>query len=176
MNNAVHAARILVDRRLKGVQAERLPEAIRPADIEAALAIQAAVTELWCVEQDDSVGAWKCLLPSADKTVVGPIYTRTIDSVPPVALWPKGGLARIEPELAFFLGKDLPPRSEPYSPEEVDSAISRTHLALELINSRYADPAACSFPDMLADGLVNQGLFIGPTVWRAGAQGWRNQY
>ena len=164
MNNAYQAARILVDRRLTGTRAERLPEAIRPADIEQALAIQAAVTALWCEEQEDSVGAWKCLLPSADKIVVGPIYTRNIDSVPPVALWPRGDRARIEPELAFFLDKDLPPRSEPYTPAEVDSAICRTHLALELINSRYAEPAACSFPEMLADGLVNQGLFIGPPV------------
>jgi 2-keto-4-pentenoate hydratase len=40
----------------------------------------------------------------------------------------------------------------------------RTHLGLELINSRYAEPNTCSFPEMLADGLVNQGLFIGPQV------------
>jgi 2-keto-4-pentenoate hydratase len=114
--------------------------------------------------QDDSVGGWKCLLPVQDKLILGPIYTRTIDSVPPVALWPKGDLARIEPELAFFFGKDLPPRDEPYTPADVDAAISRTHMALELINSRFADPASLTFPESLADGLVNQGLFIGPQV------------
>lgn len=164
MSDTNQAAQILVDRRIQGIQGERLPDNCRPQDIDQALAVQDAVTHLWCEQQDDSVGGWKCLLPSPGKIVAAPIYTRNIDSVPPVSLWPKGNLARIEPELAFFFGRDLPPRSEAYTPAEVDAAISRTHLALELIHCRYADPASCSFPEMLADCLVNQGLFIGPQV------------
>ena len=65
---------------------------------------------------------------------------------------------------SFCFAQDLPPREQPYTAAEVDAAISRTHLALELINSRYSDPSQCTFPEMLADGLVNQGLFIGPQV------------
>lgn len=166
--SAADAATILVERRINGSQADRLPEHCRPQNLEQALAIQAAVTEQWCEQMDDSIGGWKCLLPPEGKLVVGPIYTRTIDSVPPVSLWAKttaeGERARIEPELAFFFGQDLPARAEPYTPAEVDATIARTHMALELINSRYADPASCEFPEMLADGLVNQGLFIGPEV------------
>lgn len=161
---AAEAAAILVARRINGSQADRLPEHCRPQTLEQALAVQAAVTGQWCEQMDDSIGGWKCLLPPEAKWVVGPIYTRTIDSVPPVSLWPKGDRARIEPELAFFFGKDLPARTEPYTPAEVDAAIARTHMALELINSRYTDPSSCEFPEMLADGLVNQGLFIGPEV------------
>lgn len=165
---AADAAAILVERRIQGTQGDVLPVACRPQNLEQALAIQAAVTERWCEQMDDSIGGWKCLLPPEDKLVIGPIYTRTIDSVAPVSLWtktsPEGERARIEPELAFFFGKDLPPRPEPYTAEEVDAAIARTHMALELINSRYSDPASCEFPEMLADGLVNQGLFIGPEV------------
>lgn len=168
---AAEAAAILVARRSNGSQAGRLPENCRPQTLEQALAIQAAVTEQWCEQMDDSIGGWKCLLPPEDKLVVGPIYTRTIDSVPPVSLWPKGDRARIEPELAFFFGKDLPARAEPYTPADVDAAIARTHMALELINSRYADPTNCEFPEMLADGLVNQGLFIGPQVDSDSARG-----
>jgi 2-keto-4-pentenoate hydratase len=173
--SATAAAELLVDRRIHGTQGEPLPEHCRPVDMEQALAIQAAVTHLWCSLKDDSIGGWKCLLPvlhdnQEDKLILGPIYTRTIDSVPPVALWPKkdagpkGDLARIEPELAFFFGQDLPPRDEPYTPAEVDAAISRTHMALELINSRFADTGSIGFYESLADGLVNQGLFIGPQI------------
>jgi len=161
---AKKAAVLLVERRINGSQGDRLPEFCRPVNIEQALAIQAVVTQLWCERMDDSIGAWKCSLPSLNKIVVAPIYTRTIDSIPPVALWPKGQRARVEPELAFFLGVDLPARAMPYLPEEIDQAISHTHLALELINSRYQAPATCEFPEMLADALVNQGLFIGPLV------------
>lgn len=167
MSKAQEAAAILVERRQTGMQGDRLPESCRPTTLEDSLAIQDAVTERWCELMDDSVGGWKCLLPPEGKIIVGPIYTRTIDSVAPVALWPKPGdhnIARIEPELAFFFSKDLPAREQPYTPADVDAAISRTHLALELINSRYTNPSECAFPEMLADGLVNQGLFIGPQV------------
>jgi len=167
MSKAQEAAVILVERRQTGTQGDRLPEPCRPATLEQALAIQTAVSEQWCEAMDDSIGGWKCLLPSQGKLVVGPIYTRTIDSVAPVALWPKPQdkkLARIEPELAFFFGQDLPARAQPYTAGEIDAAISRIHMALELINSRYSDPANCEFPEMLADGLVNQGLFIGPQI------------
>ena len=173
--SAADAAAILVERRIKGIQGERLPASCRPQDIDQALAIQEAVAERWCERMDDSIGAWKCLQPADGKVIVGSIFTRTIDAVPPVSLWPKvtaeGECARIEPELAFFFGKDLPLRAEPYTPEEVDAAIARTHMALELINSRYEDPASCGFPEMLADSLVNQGLFIGPQVDSEQARG-----
>ncbi len=165
--NLQEAAAIFVKRRQTGIQGERLPQELRPTNPQQAFAIQAAVSALWCELEDDTIGGWKCLASEPDRPIVGPIYTRTINSVAPVALWPKPAdksLARIEPELAFFFGKDLPPRSEPYTPTEVDAAISRTHMALELINSRYSDPASCEFPEMLADGLVNQGLFIGPEI------------
>lgn len=165
---AVEAASLLVERRMNGTQGDRLPPDCRPQNLEQALAIQAAVSEKWCERMDDSIGGWKCLLPPENKLIVGPIYTRTIDSVPPLSVWTKttaeGERARIEPELAFMLGKDLPARAEPYLSEEVDAAIARTHMALELINGRYADPASCEFPENLADGLFNQGLFIGPEV------------
>ena len=161
---AQQAAHILVARRIAGDQGNRLPDDCRPSDINSALAIQTAVSEGWCSLMDDSIGGWKCGLPAPDKIVIAPIYTRTIDSVAPIALWPSNNMARVEPELAFFFGIDLPPRPVSYSDSEVDSAIARTHLALELINSRYAEPKTCSFPELLADGLVNQGLFIGPQV------------
>lgn len=167
MSKAQEAAAILVERRQTGAQGDQLPESCRPVNLDEALAIQTAVSERWCDLMDDSIGGWKCLLPTGDKIIVGPIYTRTIDSVAPISLWSKPSnpsIARIEPELAFFFGHDLPAREQPYTPADVDAAISRTHLALELINCRYIDPSQCTFPEMLADGLVNQGLFIGPQV------------
>lgn len=164
MTNPQESAAILVYRRKKGLKGELLPEHCRPQDLASALAVQSAVSEQWNNDMDDSIGAWKCGMPGPDKQVVAPIYTRTIDSIPPVSLWPKGNTARVEPELAFFIGKDLPARPTPYSEEEVTAALSRVHLALELINSRYSDCETPSFYDSLADGLVNQGLFIGPCV------------
>lgn len=154
------AARILAERRRSGVQADRLPEDCRPADLDSALAIQSEVTR----DLDASVGGWKCLQPPPDRLVVAPIHREDIHREAPVSVWAPEGHARIEPELAFVLGRDFPPRPEPYTREEVDEAIAHTHLVLELIHSRYSDPAAAEFPEMLADGLLNQGLFVGPEV------------
>lgn len=157
---AAQAAAILVPRRLQGQPGERLPESCRPAAIDAALAIQAEVS----AQIGDAIGGWKCGMPGAGKVVVAPIYARTIQSPGAVSLFARNGVARVEPELAFVFAHDLPPRAEPYANAEIDAAIGKVQLALELIQSRYRDPAGLSFPEALADGLVNQGLVLGPQV------------
>lgn len=156
------AAAILAERRRQGLQGPCLPEGLRPLSLDDALAIQRAIMPL----MDDAIAGWKCGTPGPDKLVVAPIYAGTVqrDVAQPCSVWAHEGAVRIEPELCFVLGQDLPPRDASYDPAEVDAAIARTHLALELIDSRYSDPSVLSFADKLADGLVNQGLFIGPEV------------
>ncbi len=154
------AATILTARRRSGEQGPRLPQWCRPTSIDTALAIQAAVTE----QLGERIGAWKCGMPSDDRVVLASIYAGTIHAASPCAAWAHAGQVRIEPELAFILGHDLPARDAPYNPAEVDAAIAHTHLALELIDSRYSAPAEVDFAENLADGLLNQGLFIGPRV------------
>ncbi len=161
-SSAQAAATILVQRRLHGQQGPCLPEPLRPQTLDDAMRIQLASMPL----MGDAIAGWKCGTPGPDKLVVAPIYARTVHrtSEQPCPVWAHGGMVRVEPELAFVLGHDLPARVQPYTPDEVDDAIASTHLALELIDSRYSDPSVLSFADKLADGLVNQGLFIGPAV------------
>lgn len=157
------AAQILADRRRQGLSGPVLPDAIRPRTLDQAWAIQRAITAL----MGDEVAGWKCGMPGPDKWVVAPIYARTVHSGDaPCPVWAHDGHVRVEPELAFVIGGHLPTREAAYEPHEVDAAIARTHLALELIGSRYDAACASSltFADKLADGLVNQGLFIGPQV------------
>jgi 2-keto-4-pentenoate hydratase len=87
------------------------------------------------------------------------------------AVWPSvlpasKGLARVEPELAFVLAQDLAPRrgNQAYTNKEIDNAISHCHLALELIQSRYLPDSGAGYFDQLADGLFNQGLYLGPQL------------
>ncbi|RJF96815.1 hydratase [Noviherbaspirillum cavernae] len=154
------AASILAARRTSNEQGPRLPESCRPLDTDTALAIQAAVT----AQLGERIGGWKCGMPVQGATVLAPIHAGTIHTASPCAALARTGQVRIEPELAFILGHDLPPRDAPYSTAEVDAAITRTHLALELIDSRYSNPGEADFAENLADGLLNQGLFIGPQV------------
>jgi hypothetical protein len=50
------------------------------------------------------------------------------------------------------------------SEADVRAAIGEARLVLELMGARYADPAAVTFPELLADSIANQGLFAGPVL------------
>jgi 2-keto-4-pentenoate hydratase len=154
------AASILATRRRQSEQGPALPLDCRPTDIESALAIQADVTR----QLDVTIAGWKCALPAEGRIIAAPVYTGSVYTGSPCRSPARNGQVRIEPELAFLLGHDLPPREVPYTEAEIDAAIERTHIALELIGSRYSDPTAMSYEEHLADGLLNQGLFIGPRV------------
>src|SRR5262245_59025041 len=156
MNQTVEqAAQYLVNARRNGAGA-RLAEADRPVDVDTALAIQARIGELL----GESIGGWKCSVPAGDRTVVAPIWRSFIYNgakCPALS-------GSIEPEIAFVLAQDLPPRAQPYSQAEVRTAIGETRLVLELIGSRFQQPKDASFLEKLADSASNQGLYLGPVV------------
>ena len=157
------AAQFLAAARKIGLPAERLPEAARPPDLESALVIQRRVVELLGQE----IGGWKCSVPSAERPILAaPIFTSTIYRTSPCPIVVTGNVARIEPEVAFIIGRDLPRRDTPYSEAEIRSAIKEPRLVLELLGTRYTHPADASWPEMMADNVQNQGLFVGPTFAR----------
>ena len=158
------AAKQLLARRVSGTKAQSLADDIKPNTIEDALAVHQEMIKL----RSDAVAGWKCLLPLAeDKIIVAPIFSDTIQQGDQCLLMKDNGKVRLEPEIVFVLNKDLPARTEDYSETEIDDAIGSCHMALELIQSRFADDSTAVFPERLADGLVNQGLFIGPEIDKA---------
>jgi len=152
------AAAFLVAARHAGRPGKLLPEALRPTDMAEAWALRGRVGARLGV----AVGGWKCGLPKEGKINAAPIYAPGITRISPVRMTIEGNEASIEPEIAFVLGRDLPPEGAPYDLEAITAAIASAHLALELIGCRYAEPQTASYPEMFADGLFNQGLFIGP--------------
>jgi 2-keto-4-pentenoate hydratase len=156
------AARVLVAARREGAYADQLPISLRPQTLEEGFAIQQAVS----IGLGLKIGAWKCALPSAGKVVVAPIYVDTVYSRPKCHLSARMAEPHVkaEPEIACVLKRDLPPRKRPYDEEDVLNALGDAHLALELLGSRYSNPAQVTFPELLADGLFNAGLVIGPKI------------
>ncbi|CAB3786540.1 2-keto-4-pentenoate hydratase [Paraburkholderia fynbosensis] len=156
------AARLLVAARRQGKLAERLSVELRPANLDEGFAIQRKVSD----QLGWQAGAWKCALPPAGKIIAAPIYDADIHRSAHcrVRAVPGQPGVRAEPELACLLARDLPPRREAYSEAEVLDALGNVHLALELLGSRYARPESLTFPELLADGLFNAGLVIGPRV------------
>jgi 2-keto-4-pentenoate hydratase len=154
------AARELADRRRSGRLGPGLAADGRPADIADALTMQRRVAVLL----GDAVAGWKCAMPAAGRTIVAPLFAPTIRRSSPTPLRVRGAVASIEPEIAFVLARDLPPRDRPYAQSEVRAAIGATHMVLELLGNRYADPSTVTFPEMLADFANNQGLYVGAEV------------
>jgi 2-keto-4-pentenoate hydratase len=155
------AARLLVTARQEGALVERLPVELLPANLDDGFAIQQEVSR----QLGRQIGAWKCALPQPGKVIAAPIYDADIHrgEVCRMSGSPRVSV-RAEPELACLLNRDLPPRREAYGEAEVLDALGDTHLALELLGSRYAHPEELSFPELLADGLFNAGLVLGPRV------------
>ncbi|HEY7942999.1 MAG: 2-keto-4-pentenoate hydratase [Burkholderiales bacterium] len=155
------AALQLVAARTARRPGERLPASCRPMDADAGLAIQRRVGEMLGLP----IGGWKCSAPTSERKIAAaPIFAPTIDSVAPCPIVPIAGKARVEPEIAFVLARDLPARAAAYDEADVRAAIGETRLVLELMGPRYADPSAITFPELLADSIANQGLFVGPLI------------
>lgn len=136
-----------------------IPEACRPADTDSAVAIHQRVLELL----GQTVGGWKCGTPNP---LTGPIVAALPASAilrsSPCAV--PGAKGEIEPEIAFVIAHDLPPRATPYTDEEIRRAIKEARMVLELITTRYADKASATPPEVLADAYNHHGLFIGPVI------------
>ncbi|MEO8305441.1 MAG: 2-keto-4-pentenoate hydratase [Betaproteobacteria bacterium] len=155
------AAQFLASARRAGRAGPRIAGADRPTDLESALVIQRRIRELLGQE----VGGWKCSVPSDARPILAaPIFASTIVRRSPCTVVASGATVKIEPEVAFVLGRDLPQRAHPYSEGEIRDAIAETRLVLELIGSRYADPGAATWAELMADSVQNQGLFVGPAI------------
>ena len=67
----------------------------------------------------------------------------------------------LEAEIAFRLGKDLPPRARPYTMAEVRRAVASVHPAVEIVSSRWTDWLAVGLHSVVADHGANGALVVG---------------
>jgi 2-keto-4-pentenoate hydratase len=69
----------------------------------------------------------------------------------------------VEPEIAFTLGRELPPRAKPYAPAEVAAAVATCHPAMEIAASAYGDTDWRRAPlgASVADNIAHAGLVLG---------------
>lgn len=70
----------------------------------------------------------------------------------------------VEPEIAVVLAQDLPKRDTPYTAEDVRTATDRLHIAIELADTRFADKAAMTDFENIADNNSGALLITGPAI------------
>jgi 2-keto-4-pentenoate hydratase len=158
------AARLLCAAR-GGTPVHELPQNCRPQCDADAYEIQEAVIS----QLGEAIGGWKVGAASAATAAFcAPIYMRMIRPSPAAYDAGELRLIGIEGEIAFRLGRDLPPREAAYARAEVIDGAS-LHPAIEVVDSRYADFRSLDRSSILADNFSNGGLVYGTAVpgWEA---------
>ena len=133
------------------------PPELAPADEAEAWAIHEAV-----VASLGPVVAWKTGAPTPEaEPGMGLITADTVRPSPAAVAADAFLLGAVEAEIAVTLGRDLGPRAEPYSPEEVLDAVRTWHAAIEVLDTAFADwaatPAVWRIADRQSHGLLVLG-------------------
>jgi 2-keto-4-pentenoate hydratase len=157
------SAALLTEARRSMRPIDGLPEALRPASVTDAHAIQDATT----VGLGKPVGAFKVMAPANAEATRGVIYADTVVASPallPAAQVPQCG---VEGEVAFVFRRDLPTRGTPYTRDDVAAAVDAC-AAIEVVTSRYHDSDRVSNLEKLADSISNGAFVYGPPLadWR----------
>jgi 2-keto-4-pentenoate hydratase len=163
-NSINAAAQLLVEARRLHQGRPPLPEELQPKTIDDGHAIQDATVALL----KQTVGGWKVGLDKDGIMSRAPIFKDVILANPANVAASSMPLLGIESEIAFRFLTDLPARGTDYSRAEVEDAIE-AFPAIELLNSRYAEPAKRSTLEKLADCITQGGIVCGrPRAdWRA---------
>ena len=157
----------------RGQRLEQLPDSCRPLSLAQGYAAQAMLEE---VSGSPCLG-WKIAATNVTGQqhigVDGPIGGRLLaarmvngDSRVPMA---NNFMAVAEAEFAFVLARDLPPREDPYSPDEVLACVASLHPSIELPDSRFQDFATAGGPQLAADNACSGWFMLGdaaPESWR----------
>src|SRR3954468_11087303 len=133
------ASQVLIKHWRDGTKLDALEPRLRPQSRAEGYAVQAAL--------GGPLFGWKIAATSESGqkhiNVAGPLAGRimsdTVIADGGTAAM-KGNAMRVgEPEFAFRMGRDLPPRAAPYTVDEVLAAVDSLHPAIEIPDSRFAD-------------------------------------
>ncbi|MBU2531407.1 MAG: hydratase [Alphaproteobacteria bacterium] len=173
ISNAERASDFLWDLWEKGEVAEGLPPELAPKTREEGYAIQFHLDG----RSEKPLAGWKIAASNragqehlgVDGPLAGRILAERVVKPGATVSLSHNRMRVCEPEFAFRLERDIPPRETPYSVEEVLNLVDALHLVLELPDSRFKDFATVGGPALIADNACAHDLVLGPPVaieWR----------
>jgi 2-keto-4-pentenoate hydratase len=152
------AAKLLMDARRSDRPLTAMPPELVPQDSAEAYAIQREVSA-----ELGPIGGWKVGAKSpTGEPSCAPLPSALMHAAPHSFAFPIP--LGVEAEIAVRFDKDLPPRAQPYSVDEVRAAVGSVHPAIEVVGSRFAYPARESPLSVLADALANAAFVYGAGV------------
>jgi 2-keto-4-pentenoate hydratase len=150
----ITAAGMLLKARRTNTPIDDLPPEVRPVTLDEAYFVQDRLALAY-----GEIGGWKVGAPTADATPMFAPMPRAWIASNNAELAGKHRFRGLEAEIAFLMGKDLPPRQQAYSRNEVVAAIASCHPAIEVIESGLTDPTKAEKLSMIAD-LQMHGAFV----------------
>ncbi len=173
-NQIAAASRTLHGHWRAGTKLENLEASQRPRDRNEAYAIQAEIENYSAGE----LFGWKIAATSeagqkhinVEGPMAGRILRDTVIADGGTASMAGNEMRVAEPEFAFRMNADLPPRSSLYTVREVLDAVGTLHPAIEIPDSRFADFVSAGAAQIIADNACAHLFVLGsPTTadWRA---------
>ncbi|MGY4432136.1 2-keto-4-pentenoate hydratase [Bradyrhizobium sp. F1.13.1] len=164
------ASQVLIKHWRGGTKLDALEPPLRPQNRTEGYAIQAALS--------GTLFGWKIAATSESGqkhiNVAGPLAGRIMSDTVIAdggTVSMKGNAMRVgEPEFAFRMARDLPPRAAPYTVDEVLAAVDSLHPAIEIPDSRFADFASAGEAQLIADNACAHLFVLGAATnanWRA---------
>src|SRR6201999_4084365 len=168
------ASQTLHDHWRAGTKLSALDDWYRPTNRAEGYAIQAAIERY----STTNLFGWKIAATSAAGqkhiNVAGPmagrILAETVIADGGTASMAGNAMAVAEPEFAFRMARDLPPRPSPYSVQEVLAAVASLHPAIEIPDSRFSDFVSAGAAQIIADNACAHLFVLGAPAtanWRA---------
>ncbi len=168
------ASRTLLGHWRAGTKLGGLDPTLRPRDRSEGYAIQAEIERSPAAR----LFGWKIAATSEAGqkhiNVAGPMAGRILSET----IIPDGGTASMagnemrvaEPEFAFRMRADLPPRPSAYTVDDVLAAVDTLHPAIEIPDSRFADVVNAGEAQIIADNACAHLFVLGAPAsadWRA---------
>jgi len=161
----LEAANLLLNARRTHTPFADLPKELQPVSVQETYVVHDAIALAF-----GEVGGYKIGAATADATPSFAPMPRAWMAPSGAALSGPGYRYRVvEAEIAFLIGRDLPPRSTPYTREEVVAAVASCHPAIEELETGLIDPRVSAPFSQLAD-LQSHGAFVyGPACadWKS---------
>jgi 2-keto-4-pentenoate hydratase len=173
-NQIAAASRTLHDHWRAGTKLANLEAPLRPHGRLEAYAIQARIEDY----SSGNLFGWKIAATSeagqkhinVDGPMAGRILSETVIANGGTASMAGNEMRVAEPEFAFRMRADLPPRSAPYTVREVLDAVGTLHPAIEIPDSRFADFVSAGAAQIIADNACAHLFVLGAPAtsnWRA---------
>lgn len=156
----IEAADLLLDARRTHTPIADLPIDLQPKSLEETSFVQDAIALAF-----GEVGGYKIGAPTAEATPsFAPMPRAWMSPSPAILSGPTFRYRVVESEVAFLVGRDLPPRATPYTRAEVIAAIASCHPVIEELESGLIDPKAAASFSALADLQMHGAFVYGPAV------------